>query len=208
MTKRFHLAWPLLFAACMVFAEEPKPEPTTKAAESKVMPGDTSKKQAEVKKETPIALTIEAIQEIDARKAAQDQRERDLEERTRSLDTQEKLLKEKLKKIEELNHRMADKLDAFKKQFEDRVTKLVTVVEGMKPQSAAEYLENLDPQLAVEILARIQIPKASKILNLLDKKKSAKLTELYTGFHDSARDSKDDAKPITEKEGTKQPKPM
>lgn len=136
-------------------------------------------------KSTPIALTVEGIQEMEERKVALDAREKQLDERARDLELQEKLLKEKLKKMEDLNARMAERLDVFKKDHDGRIGKLVTVVEGMKPEMAARYVEALDADLAVQILSRIQIVKASKILNLVDKQKSARLTELYTGYRSS-----------------------
>ena len=87
--------------------------------------------------------------------------------------------------MEELNQKMAEKLDTFKKDHDSRVGKLVTMVETMKPQAAASYIEQLDPDLAVEILARINVTRAAKILNLVEKTKSARLTELYTGYRQS-----------------------
>lgn len=163
----------LLALSVSVTAEEPK-----KADDKKV----EDKSEAPAKTSTPVALTLEAIQELEARKKSLDARERELEERAKNLDIQEKVLSEKLRRMEELNKKMAERLDGFKKEHEQRVTKLVTVVESMRPQAAADYVSNLDPDLAVEILARIQVAKASKILNLVDKKIAAKLTELYTGY--------------------------
>lgn len=149
----------------------------------------TAEEKKEQAPQTPVALTMEAIQELEARKKQLDSRERDLEERAKALEIQEKVIKEKLRRMEELNKKMAEKLDLFKKEHEEKVTKLVTVVETMRPQAAADYISNLDADLAVEILARIQIPKAAKILNLVDKKVGAKLTEMYTGYRQSMQDA-------------------
>lgn len=180
-------------AACLFAVSVTAEEPKTAAA-------DASK--AEEKKEepkaipsaakttsTPVALTMEAIQELETRKKQLDARERDLEERAKALEIQEKVLREKLRRMEELNKKMAERLDGFKKDHETRVTKLVTVVESMRPQAAADYVSQLDSELAVEILARIQVAKASKILNLVDKKIAAKLTEMYTGYRNALQDA-------------------
>ncbi len=168
-----------LLVAATVTAEEPKKvEEPAKAAPP-----------AAAKSSTPVALTMEAIEELENRKKLLDARERDLEERAKGLEIQEKVLREKLKRMEELNRKMAERLDSFKKDHEQRVAKLVAVVEGMRPQSAADYVSNLDADLAVEILARIQTAKASKILNLVDKKIGAKLTEMYTGYRQSMQDA-------------------
>lgn len=190
----------LLFMAAvgLVRAEDtPKADSVQKAAEKAA-----EAKPAPKKSSGPLALSAEAIQELEDRKVALDTREKQLNERAHDLEIQEKLLKEKLQKMEELNRKMAERLDGFKKDHEGRIGKLVTVVEGMKPDAAARYVEALDPELAVEILARIKEVKASKILNLVDKKMGAKLTELYTGY----RENMDDAQPA--KEATPANKPM
>lgn len=167
-----------LIAAASVVAEEPRKDAVAAAVQKAA--GDAPK--AAPAKGTPVALTLEAIQELEDRKTALDARERQLAERAKALDVQEKILQDKLRKMEDLNRRMAEKLDGFKKEHEDKVAKLVTVVETMKPAAAAEYVENLDSDLAVAILARMQVARAAKIMNLVDKKKSARLTELYTGY--------------------------
>lgn len=150
--------------------------------------GNAETGPAKVASSKPISLSMEAIQELEERKKSLDGRERELDERAKNLEVQEKILRDKLKKMEELTSKMALKLDGFKKDHDQRIGKLVTVVETMRPQSAAEYVENLDPNLAVEILARIQVGKAAKILNLVNKAKGAKLTELYTGFRQAQQD--------------------
>jgi flagellar motility protein MotE (MotC chaperone) len=177
----------LLFIAAvgLVRAEDsPKTAAVQKAAEKAAEAKPVANKTS-----TPLALSVEAIKELEDRKVALDQQEKQLNERAHDLDLQEKLLKEKLQKMEDLNRKMAERLDGFKKDHEGRIGKLVIVVEGMKPDAAARYVEALDPELAVEILARIKEAKASKILNLVDKKMGAKLTELYTGYRENMSDA-------------------
>jgi flagellar motility protein MotE (MotC chaperone) len=197
----------LLFVAAvgLVRAEDaPKTEAVQKAVEKagEEKPGEPMKVK---KSSAPLALSAEGIQELEDRKVALDLREKQLAERAHDLELQEKLLKEKLQKMEDLNRKMAERLDGFKKDHEGRIGKLVTVVEGMKPESAARYVEALDPELAVEILARIKEAKASKILNLVDKKLGAKLTELYTGYRETGDDA---AAPAAAKEAEPAKKPM
>ncbi len=175
--KAYRLKWIgvfalVVFAAMNAFGEN--------KAEVPAKPQEAAKE--EPAKSTPISLTVEAIQELEKRKQELDARERQLNERAQALEMQEKILKEKLGKMEELQNKMAERLDKFKKENEGRVGKLVTMVETMRPQAAAEYVENLDPDLAVEILSRIQVVRAAKIMNLVDKKKGARLSELYTGY--------------------------
>ncbi len=170
-----------LAAISLVQAKDPVQDSAPKK-DAAIKPVAAAAAAKPAKTQTPVALTLEAIQELEERKNALDLRERLLDERKQELDLQEKLLKEKLAKIEALNQKMAEKLDGFTKEHDQKITKLVTVVETMRPQAAAEYVENLDPELAVQILTRIQVAKAAKILNLVNKKQSAQLTELYTGY--------------------------
>lgn len=172
--------WILIPALIALIALNVVAEKKEAQAESK---GEAiASKEAVENKATPIALTVEAIQELEQRKAELDARERELMERARALEMQEKILKEKIAKMEALRLKMSERLDKFKGEHESKVAKLVTMVETMRPQAAAEYVENLDPDLAVEILGRIQVVRAAKIMNLVDKKKGARLSELYTGY--------------------------
>lgn len=181
--KRFLLAFffPALLVGIYALAEDAKKEEKSEADKPKQVEG---KEPEKAKVGTPIALTMEAIQEMEERKKSLDARERILNEKAKAMEIQEKVLKEKLSRMEELNKKMTERLDKFKASHEEKIGKLVSVVETMKPQAAAEYVENLDPDLAVEILTRIQVAKAAKIMNLVDRKKSARLTELYTGYRD------------------------
>lgn len=215
MKSRFILATGcllLLVAAVGLVRAEDAPQP--KGAPSATGDGAEAVKKAvdeagakEKKKPAPaLALSADAIHELEERKTALDQREKQLNERAHDLELQEKLLREKLKKMEELNKKMAERLDTFKKDHEERVDKLKAVVEGMKPDAAARYMEALDPELAVEILARINTTKASKILNLVDKKMGARLTELYTGYRESIDEPA--GAPASGKEAPAADKPM
>lgn len=199
------------FVAFGVVAEETKKpeENKDKTADLAAAAANANAEPAKDKKkvETPVALTMEGIQELDDRKKSLDARERELDERAKTLEVQEKVLREKLRRMEELNKKMAERLDGFKKNFEEKLVKLVTVVETMKPQSAAEYVENLDPDLAVEILARIQVAKAAKIMNLVDKKKSARLTEMYTGYRQNSQDGNSAPTPEAAKPTAKEATP-
>jgi flagellar motility protein MotE (MotC chaperone) len=100
------------------------------------------------------------------------------------------------KQEEELNMNMAD----FKKklvEFQDsqkkflgcvdekdarslkRVTQMVDVISGMKPQNAADILSIQDPDLSVQILSELDSAKLSKIFNLMDKEVSARLQKQF-----------------------------
>lgn len=70
-------------------------------------------------------------------------------------------------------------IDAQNEKAEKRVTQMVEVISGMKPQSAADVLSVQDPELSVRILAQLESSKASKIFNLMDKEVSARLQKQF-----------------------------
>lgn len=62
---------------------------------------------------------------------------------------------------------------------EKRITQMVEVIAGMKPQSAADVLSVQDPDLSVRLLGQIEAQKASKIFNLMDKEVSARIQKQF-----------------------------
>jgi len=66
-----------------------------------------------------------------------------------------------------------------KESTDKRVSQMVEVISGMKPQSAADVLAIQDPELSVRILAMLEAQKASKVFNLMDKEISAKLQKQF-----------------------------
>ena len=70
-------------------------------------------------------------------------------------------------------------IEGQKEAMDKRVTQMVEVISGMKPQSAADILAIQDPELSVRILAALEAQKASKIFNLMDKEVSAKLQKQF-----------------------------
>jgi len=70
-------------------------------------------------------------------------------------------------------------IDNQKENTDKRVTQMVEVISGMKPQSAADVLSIQDADLAVRIMSQLESAKASKIFNLMDKQVSAKLQKQF-----------------------------
>lgn len=70
-------------------------------------------------------------------------------------------------------------VDSQNEKSEKRVSQMVDVIAGMKPQSAADVLSVQDPDLSVRILGMLDAQKASKIFNLMDKEVSAKLQKQF-----------------------------
>ncbi len=140
------------------------------------------------KKSTALALSAEAISELESKQRQLEEREKALDERSEAISVQERILQEKMRRIDKISKKMAERLDQFKARSQEKITKLVSVVEGMKPDAAAKFFESVDPNLAVEVLTRIDTKRASKILNKVDKDRSARLSELYTGYRSKLSD--------------------
>jgi flagellar motility protein MotE (MotC chaperone) len=70
-------------------------------------------------------------------------------------------------------------IDSQNDMASKRITQMVEVIAGMKPQSAADVLSVQDPDLSVRILGQLEAQKASKIFNLMDKEVSARLQKQF-----------------------------
>jgi flagellar motility protein MotE (MotC chaperone) len=70
-------------------------------------------------------------------------------------------------------------VDGQNEKSEKRVSQMVEVISGMKPQSAADVLAIQDPELSVRILSLLDSQKTSKIFNLMDKEVSARLQKQF-----------------------------
>ncbi len=135
-----------------------------------------------------LALSVEAINELEAKQRQLDEREKALAEQAEAIIVQEKILKEKMRRIDDISKKMAERLDGFKSRSQEKIFKLVSIIEEMKSDAAARFFEFVDPNLAVEVLTRIDVKRASKILNKLDKERSARLSELYTGYRSKLKE--------------------
>jgi flagellar motility protein MotE (MotC chaperone) len=70
-------------------------------------------------------------------------------------------------------------VDGQNEKSEKRVSQMVEVISGMKPQNAADVLAIQDPELSVRILSLLDSQKTSKIFNLMDKEVSARLQKQF-----------------------------
>lgn len=70
-------------------------------------------------------------------------------------------------------------VDGQDEKTDKRVTQMVEVISGMRPQNAADLLSVQESDLAVKILGQLDPAKVSKIFNLMDKEISAKLQKQF-----------------------------
>lgn len=87
--------------------------------------------------------------------------------------------KTKLLEFQETQKKFLGCIDEKNEKASKRVTQMVEVISGMKPQNAADVLAVQDPDLSVRILGELESTKASKIFNLMDKEVSARLQKQF-----------------------------
>lgn len=85
----------------------------------------------------------------------------------------------KLIEFQESQKKFLGCVDEKDDKADKRVSQMVDVISGMKPQSAADILAVQDPDLSVRILGELESSKASKIFNLMDKEVSARLQKQF-----------------------------
>lgn len=147
-----------------------------------------TQKEFEEKVAAEVAERLQKVQVTNLSRYSQDllkkesdliKRESRLKLRENQLVMNEKTFASSVKKFEDNQQNFLGCIDANEKKVNERVTRMVNVISGMKPLKAAEILSVQDSQLAVKILGIIDPIKASKIFNLMDKEISARLQKQY-----------------------------
>lgn len=87
--------------------------------------------------------------------------------------------KKKLVEFQDSQKKFLGCVDEKDAKLNKRVTQMVDVISGMKPQSAADLLAIQEPDLSVQILAELDSAKVSKIFNLMNKEVSARLQKQF-----------------------------
>ena len=87
--------------------------------------------------------------------------------------------KNKLVEFQDSQKKFLGCVDEKNEKAEKRISQMVDVISGMKPQNAADVLTVQDPDLSVRILGELDSAKASKIFNLMDKEVSARLQKQF-----------------------------
>ncbi|MGE4234026.1 MAG: MotE family protein [Bacteriovoracia bacterium] len=141
-----------------------------------------SKAKAEEEQQAEDKAYLKLLREVDKKRDELDAKDRELKDREKRIEAREQEFDRKLKEMERLRLEISGELEGQRKKNEEKVGKLVTVLETMSPKSASGVLENLDEWLAVEVLKRMDSKRLAKIMNIMDKAKTAKLSELLTGY--------------------------
>ncbi len=154
------------------------------AAQASPVPVDT---RGEAKPEA-IAFTQSScitdpavIEEFKKRREEFEVRAKELAAREAELKSRERALETEVKKLELVRDDIDRARAAFKKENEEKVSKLVETFQGMSPKAVAQMLTNLDDGLAIAAMTRMDTPKLSKVMNVMDPGRSSRLSEMMAG---------------------------
>lgn len=128
-----------------------------------------------IKKKSVAVLTKELIEKEYKLKKM----EADLFLRKSELDHSESEFDKKIKEFSKKQEDFFLFIEKDDKSKKERIDKLVSIVEGMKPDKAALLLASQDESVAVQILSLISPAKASKFFNLMPPATSAVLQKKY-----------------------------
>lgn len=106
-------------------------------------------------------------------------KEQDIKKQDEQLKMNMADFQKKVVEFQESQKKFLTCVDGQNEKIEKRVSQMVEVISGMKPQSAADVLAIQDPDLSVRILSLLDAQKTSKIFNLMDKEVSARLQKQF-----------------------------
>jgi flagellar motility protein MotE (MotC chaperone) len=127
-----------------------------------------------------------ALGDLADRRKELEKKEAALLAREQDLAAREKATQEELKKIQQIRSEIDQVQGARTKESDERVARIVEVLEAMNPKAASQLIATYDERLAVQAMGRMSTPKLSKILNVMEPKRSVKLMELLAGGGTSA----------------------
>ncbi len=104
------------------------------------------------------------LEELKARKAALEERERRLAARQQAVDLAETRLREELQALEKARKELSATVSLASTAAEDDLKRLTSVYENMKPKQAAELFEKMAPEFAAGFIGRMRADAAAQIM--------------------------------------------
>lgn len=122
---------------------------------------------------------IEFSKELMAKEEALNLKDLEIEKKAEQVKLNMKHFEQRLTEFQKEQNKILGCLDAADKDRQRRVSHMVDVISGMKPNIAAEVLSVQDSGISVQILERLDPTKVSKIFNVMDKEISARLQKQF-----------------------------
>lgn len=175
----------MLTIASIVFAATAKKAAPAPAAPTKREYTEEEFKAAVLEEATKLmkkagsAHLVDFSKELLEKEEAIKVKELTIKKEQEQLDMNKADFKKKLVEFQESQKKFLGCVDEKNDKADKRISQMVDVISGMKPQSAADVLAVQDPDLSVRILGELDSAKASKIFNLMDKEVSARLQKQF-----------------------------
>ena len=138
-----------------------------------------SEEAAKLMKKAGSAHLVDFSKELLEKEEAIKVKELTLKKEQEQLAMNQEDFKKKLVEFQDSQKKFLGCVDEKNEKASKRVSQMVEVISGMKPQNAADVLAVQDPDLSVKILGELESTKASKIFNLMDKEVSARLQKQF-----------------------------
>ncbi len=134
---------------------------------------------AKLMKKAGSANLVDFSKELLEKEEAIKNKELTIKKEQEELDMSKADFKKKLVEFQDSQKKFLGCVEEKSEKADKRVSQMVDVISGMKPQNAADVLTVQDPDLSVRILSELDSAKASKIFNLMDKEVSARLQKQF-----------------------------
>jgi flagellar motility protein MotE (MotC chaperone) len=170
------------FFSNLGFSEASKPTDAAKPAEA-TKPVEAAKPAdptAHVDPERSLSSTKcdeFVILDIKKQRKELEEKEKTIKDKEEEFKAKEIALNDQIAKLEALKKEISNLDEAQVKKNEEKLSKLIEMVEKMGPKQAAALLGQVDEDLAVTAMFRMTTDKLAKIMNLLEPSKASKLSE-------------------------------
>ncbi len=122
------------------------------------------------------ASEIALLQDLSARRQELDAREAGFETRERLLAEAERRIDEKIVRLAQLEKEILALVEVQETADNEKLDSLARVYERMRPRDAARLIESLDISLQLEVVTRMREIKMAAILSAMDPAAARKLT--------------------------------
>lgn len=122
---------------------------------------------------------VELFSELLGKERRHQDQVRILEKKKKEYEVSVKSFEAKIKEFETRQQKFIACMDEAENAKKERVAHMVKVLEGMRPQSAANILSVQESSIAVKLIERLPSDNISKMFNVMDKEISARLQKQY-----------------------------
>ena len=126
----------------------------------------------------PLSLRdLQLVQSLEKRKEDLDRREEALKRYEERLQGLKQEVEKRLAEITQTEKRILDRLGMIGQMEEEKITRLVKLYSGMKPEEAAPLLERMQEETTLKVFQRMKERQASRILAFMNPEKAVHLSE-------------------------------